>query len=99
MHVEVVLAALVLVVAVLVAADFFRRRRSTAHLHPSRFPGPPYRRRHMVRQFAAFSSMMAAETAHPHRQNQSITRAAILSLVLLSIDWRQEWYRSIKTAG
>src|SRR6266480_5215701 len=34
MHVEIVLAALVLVVAVLVAADFFRRTSDTPHEYP-----------------------------------------------------------------
>src|SRR5437868_9011083 len=35
MHVEIVLAALVMVVAVLVAADFFRRTSGTPHEYPA----------------------------------------------------------------
>ena len=41
MHVEIVLAALVMVVAVLVAADFFRRTSDAPHEHPAGIePGP-----------------------------------------------------------
>ena len=35
MHGEIVLAALVLVVAILVAADFFRRTSDASHEHPA----------------------------------------------------------------
>ena len=35
MHVEIVLAALVMVVAVLVAADFFRRTSDAPHEYPA----------------------------------------------------------------
>src|SRR6266487_902978 len=35
MHVEIVLAALVMVVAVLVAADFFRRTSDASHEYPA----------------------------------------------------------------
>ena len=35
MHGEIVLAALVLVVAILVAADFFRRTSDAPHEHPA----------------------------------------------------------------
>ena len=41
MHVEIVLAALVMVVAVLVAADFFRRTSAAPHEYPAgNNPGP-----------------------------------------------------------
>ena len=43
MHVEIVLAALVMVVAVLVAADFFRRTSDAPHEYPAgneQGPGP-----------------------------------------------------------
>ena len=41
MHVEIVLAALVMVVAVLVAADFFRRTSDAPHEYPAgNEPGP-----------------------------------------------------------
>jgi hypothetical protein len=41
MHVEIVLATLVMVVAVLVAADFFRRTSDAPHKYPAgNDPGP-----------------------------------------------------------
>ena len=43
MHGEIVLAALVLVVAILVAADFFRRTSDAPHEHPAgNEPGPAH---------------------------------------------------------